>query len=92
MTDDTRRITSIEIEISRQEADNRDTVQRMARIETKLDLMVAAIGRAGPSQTMRGYWQRRKANDNGLDSNDNAPEAEVVDLLTGRKGSSSGAR
>ncbi|MEE4208027.1 MAG: IS1595 family transposase [Parvularcula sp.] len=56
------------------------------------NFMIAAIGRAGPSQTMRGYWQRRKANDDGPGSNDNAPGAEVVDLLTGRKGSSSGAR
>lgn len=40
--DNTRRITAIELEQRSQASDNREIIERMARIEAKLDLVVEA--------------------------------------------------
>lgn len=49
----------------------------------QLNLMLAAIGRAKPSGSMIGYWQRRRGNDNGPPASND--ETSAIDYLTGRR-------
>ena len=50
----------------------------------QLNLMLAAVGRAKPSRSMIGYWQRRRGNDNGPPAT-NDDETSAIDYLTGRR-------
>lgn len=73
-----RHISGNHIHRYAQELGWREQYRRKSNGE-QFSLMISAIGRAGPSPTLRGYWQRHKVNDN-------EPGAEAIEYLTDRKG------